>query len=270
MLNAETIVSTTIPEPPPDFFKSSIARSTHCRRVRAISAAKIEANRRNALKSTGPTTDAGKQASSRNAIKHGLFSATLVLPEEDAAYAAFCDRYLDQFQPAGLEEENLLQEMIAAQWKLIRLNLVEQGLYDGTRESAVDFRQKPDPNLTDIGLALGDNRWQIERLSRISQLQSRLTREYHRAVKELRQLQKERKSQPAAALEPIPAPEDSSTSSTSSTSSSSFCKTNPPIPQNAGTPLTADAPGNSENPASSANSVPHFTQRKPQPVPSER
>jgi hypothetical protein len=32
----------------------------------------IEANRRNALKSTGPKTEAGKQASRRNAVRHGL------------------------------------------------------------------------------------------------------------------------------------------------------------------------------------------------------
>ena len=33
----------------------------------------IEANRRNALKSTGPITPSGRAAVSQNAIKHGLF-----------------------------------------------------------------------------------------------------------------------------------------------------------------------------------------------------
>jgi hypothetical protein len=32
----------------------------------------IEANRRNALNSTGPKTEAGKQQSRRNALRHGL------------------------------------------------------------------------------------------------------------------------------------------------------------------------------------------------------
>jgi len=36
------------------------------------SQAKIEANRRNALRSTGPRTNAGKARSRRNALKHGL------------------------------------------------------------------------------------------------------------------------------------------------------------------------------------------------------
>lgn len=36
--------------------------------------AQIAANRRNALKSTGPKTGQGKRASSRNAVKHGVYA----------------------------------------------------------------------------------------------------------------------------------------------------------------------------------------------------
>ena len=49
----------------------------------AISAAKLEANRRNAQKSTGPRTQAGKDRSKMNAVTHGCRAETLVLPEED-------------------------------------------------------------------------------------------------------------------------------------------------------------------------------------------
>ena len=48
-----------------------------------VSAAKIEANRRNCLKSTGPRTSAGKDRSRLNAVKHGARAETLVLPGED-------------------------------------------------------------------------------------------------------------------------------------------------------------------------------------------
>ena len=48
-------------------------------------AAQIEANRRNAQKSTGPKTDEGKARVRRNALKHGMTARTImpVLPQED-------------------------------------------------------------------------------------------------------------------------------------------------------------------------------------------
>jgi len=43
-------------------------------RARPVSPRQREANRRNAQKSTGPTTEAGKERASRNAIKHGIYA----------------------------------------------------------------------------------------------------------------------------------------------------------------------------------------------------
>jgi hypothetical protein len=44
------------------------------------SARQLQANRHNALKSTGPRTISGKQASRRNALRHGLTAETLIEP----------------------------------------------------------------------------------------------------------------------------------------------------------------------------------------------
>ena len=49
------------------------------------SEARILANQRNAALSTGPRTEAGKQNSRANALKHGLTGAGVVLPEADVA-----------------------------------------------------------------------------------------------------------------------------------------------------------------------------------------
>ena len=63
---------------------------------------KIEANRRNAKKSTGPRSAAGKAKSSRNAVKHGLLAGRIVLAdntEEDPQQFGFlldellCDQH---------------------------------------------------------------------------------------------------------------------------------------------------------------------------------
>src|ERR1700712_4563819 len=48
------------------------------------SPARIEANRRNARLSTGPTSAEGKERSRRNGLKHGMTGAGVVLAEDDA------------------------------------------------------------------------------------------------------------------------------------------------------------------------------------------
>lgn len=47
---------------------------------RPISERKLLANRANAQRSTGPRTESGKEASRRNALKHGILSRSLDLP----------------------------------------------------------------------------------------------------------------------------------------------------------------------------------------------
>jgi hypothetical protein len=47
---------------------------------RPISERKLQANRANAKRSTGPRTEAGKAVSRRNALKHGILSRPIDLP----------------------------------------------------------------------------------------------------------------------------------------------------------------------------------------------
>ena len=60
------------------------------------SEAQLKANSANALRSTGPKSTSGKEASRSNSYKHGLTGSGVVLPEREAAevkrrYEAFCD-----------------------------------------------------------------------------------------------------------------------------------------------------------------------------------
>ena len=85
-----------------------------------------DVNRANAQHSTGPRTDAGKQRSSLNAIRHGLTAQTVVLPSEDpAAYEAHRRQFLDEYQPATPTETQLVQELIDTSWRLNRIPLLE-------------------------------------------------------------------------------------------------------------------------------------------------
>ena len=68
----------------------------------SCSPAQLEANRRNALRSTGPRTPEGKEAARGNALKHGMTGGGVVIPGEDQAeVAARVEAFQDQLAPDG-------------------------------------------------------------------------------------------------------------------------------------------------------------------------
>jgi hypothetical protein len=89
-----------------------------------------EANRQNALKSTGPKTPEGKDAVRLNALKHGLLSQETLLPGEDEeALRTLGERLRDELQPAGELENLLVERIITSYWRLRRLGRVEAGIF---------------------------------------------------------------------------------------------------------------------------------------------
>ena len=89
-----------------------------------------EANRRNALKSTGPKTPEGKAAVHHNALRHGLLSRDVLLPGEDeAALKELSERLRDELQPVGELEGQLVGRIISSTWRLQRLGRVEAGIF---------------------------------------------------------------------------------------------------------------------------------------------
>jgi hypothetical protein len=89
----------------------------------------IRANRRNALKSTGPRTAAGKAASSRNALRHGLTAHQVVIEGEDPAlFDAVHDRFRREFHAVGAMEEFLVERLAGLAWRLRRVPLFEAAL----------------------------------------------------------------------------------------------------------------------------------------------
>ena len=91
----------------------------------------IEANRRNALKSTGPTTEAGKQASRRNAVRHGLTAATVISALEDAEdYKAFEAAFIADYDAQSAVERELVLRLASILWRLRRATTMETGLFE--------------------------------------------------------------------------------------------------------------------------------------------
>src|ERR1700687_1228242 len=81
----------------------------------------IEANRRNALKSTGPTTPEGKERSRRNAVRHGLTAETVIAALEDAEdYQAFEAAVIADYDAESAVERELVLRLASVLWRLRR------------------------------------------------------------------------------------------------------------------------------------------------------
>src|ERR1017187_6856878 len=92
--------------------------------------AQIDANRANALKSTGPRSAEGKSASRFNALKHGIDAASIVIPgEAPLEYEALAADYHSEFHPQSPSELFLVDAMLHADWTKRRLQLVEADLF---------------------------------------------------------------------------------------------------------------------------------------------
>jgi hypothetical protein len=82
----------------------------------------IQANRERAKKSTGPRTPEGKARSARNALKHGMYAESLlVFGENERLLDEITRQYYEDFAPANIHERMLLEQMICAQWRLLRV-----------------------------------------------------------------------------------------------------------------------------------------------------
>src|ERR1700692_588615 len=91
----------------------------------------IEANRRNARKSTGPVTEEGKQNSRRNAVRHGLTAETVIGALEDAQdYQAFEAAIVADYDAQSAVERELVLRLASLLWRLRRATTIETGLFE--------------------------------------------------------------------------------------------------------------------------------------------
>ncbi len=102
----------------------------------------IEANRRNALKSTGPKTEAGKQQSRRNAVRDRLTAETVISTLEDAEdYKAFEAAVIADYDAQSAVEHELVLRLASVLWRLRRATTMETGLFEIQAEHLRDYRQ---------------------------------------------------------------------------------------------------------------------------------
>jgi len=113
----------------------------------------IEANRRNAEKSTGPSTPEGKLRSRGNAVRHGLTAETVISSLEDADdYEAFELAITSDYDAATAVERELVLRLASVLWRLRRATGIETALFEAfsTRQETKNDR----PALTPFILRL--------------------------------------------------------------------------------------------------------------------
>jgi hypothetical protein len=178
-----------------------------------------QASRANGSKSRGPVTQAGKLASSRNAITHGMLSTTIVLKGEST------DRFLgllvtlfEEFQPQTHFEESLIENMAVTRWRQMRAWGMEKagmehemhwqaGLSNAMSNStALDPDDDSNAAATRAAIAfrtLSDDSRSLELINRYD---SRYDRQYYRAHRRFVETRDRRTPPSAETPQPSPTP----------------------------------------------------------------
>ena len=140
-------------------------------------------NRANAQHSTGPRTQSGKRRSSLNALRHGLTARSAVLPTEDPVeYQQHCRGFQDEYQPATPTEAQLVKLLADTSWRLNRIPLLEadvlsRAMNPPSEEAAIRF------DIVDAHRLVGN----------LSLHSARLSRQFQKALDQVRNIQSERR-----------------------------------------------------------------------------
>jgi hypothetical protein len=147
---------------------------------------RAEINRANSQLSTGPKTEAGKQRSSLNALRHGLTSQIVVIPTEDQqVYQLHLKSFTDEYDPQGVTESHLVQAVADTAWRLNRVAVLETNLLTLAAANPLD----------DAPALVMSLESQTKALANLSLHSQRLSRQFERTVAQLRDLQQTRRTQ---------------------------------------------------------------------------
>lgn len=144
-------------------------------------AKQIAANRRNAHKSTGPRTEAGKEKVSQNRLVHGFFGIFRVLEgENQQQYTDMLNELMLDQKPIGALETDLVRQMAQHIWLKQRASRYQEACF-------IPLGQTPEQKAKDqmeMGITVD--------LERFAYFQNHHDRLFHRALNALLKLRKER------------------------------------------------------------------------------
>jgi hypothetical protein len=149
-------------------------------------------NQTNAQRSTGPRTPEGKQTSSGNALKDGLYAKNAFLASEDRdEYLSFSQDYVADLQPLGRPQEELVQSIADCFWRLRRIRSAEAN------------------QMENVTILISKDTVQaaaaVRLLEAIGRHETRIHNQAIKSMKQLAELQKQ-PAKPTEAREKAPAP----------------------------------------------------------------
>jgi hypothetical protein len=156
----------------------------------------IEANRRNAQLSTGPTTPEGKNAVRLNALKHGLLARETVIAtgdhrENEDDFEELLSRLCTDLDPHGALEELVVQQIAVCYWRLRRVLHADMLEFDRVRfdqYSAAIQNAAAGDGLRRRGLSFPP----ADALDNLTRYEKTVHNQLQRALENLSRLQRER------------------------------------------------------------------------------
>ena len=151
----------------------------------------------NGAQSNGPTSPEGQARSARNAEKHGMYSSAVLLHHESTEeFAIHQERYYQRFLPMNQPEVDLVDQMIAAIWRLRRIAAVESAAVDHAIDAQrvdLDAIYKALEQETRTHFALEKLHLDSGAMATYQRFQAAQLRQYDRAFRNLQTLQKTKK-----------------------------------------------------------------------------
>jgi hypothetical protein len=150
------------------------------------SAAQINANRENAKKSHGPTTEEGKQASSRNNFRHGLSGHVFLLMSWEKAedFDLLLKALQKEYKPETATEHLLVEKMAQQHWLSQRAQTL----------LTMHMSTEADENL-DVFVLEGIEKGMHKRVSDYLRYQTQHERLFQRALHDLLKLRAEKRKE---------------------------------------------------------------------------
>jgi hypothetical protein len=174
--------------------------------IRERTEAQQQASRQNGALSHGPVTEEGKAISSRNALHHGLFADTILIPgESPEAFQRLLASQILEFEPQTPNELMLVEAMVVAKWRQMRA----WGLTAAAHAREIHAQSGSLPETA--GLDMPTRAWlaleQIDKsgssMRHLHQYEARFAREFFRNREELLAVRRARLG-PGALIPPAP------------------------------------------------------------------